>query len=37
VATVDEPSAIAAILEHLGLPSEPPPLTRARSPSFYDA
>jgi len=33
----DEPSAIVALLEHLGLPTEAPPVARARSPSFEPA
>ncbi len=37
VAAIDEPSAIGAILEHLGLPTEAPPVARARSPSFEPA
>jgi hypothetical protein len=37
VAAIDEPSAIVAILEHLGLPTEAPPVARARSPSFEPA
>jgi hypothetical protein len=37
VAAIDEPSAIVAVLEHLGLPTEAPPVARARSPSFEPA
>jgi hypothetical protein len=39
IATIESPAAIRAILEHLGLPSEPPALTPARAPpaSHYDA
>jgi len=37
VAAIDEPSAIVAILEHLGLPTEAPPVARARSPSLEPA
>ena len=32
VADIFEPNTIRAILEHLGLPSEPPPIARARDP-----
>jgi len=32
IATIEFPTAIRAILEHLGLPSEPPALTPARAP-----
>jgi Putative transposase/Transposase zinc-binding domain len=34
VADISEPSVILAILRHLGFPTEPPPIARARSPSF---
>jgi hypothetical protein len=34
---VTEKAAIMAILQHLGLPTEPPPIARARSPSFEAA
>ena len=37
VADIHEPEAIAAILGHLGLPLEAPPLARARDPSDYAA
>ncbi|MBN4050210.1 hypothetical protein JYT28_00480 [Desulfobulbus sp. AH-315-M07] len=39
IATIESPTAIRAILEHLGLPSDPPALTPARAPpaSHYDA
>src|SRR5262245_36190629 len=30
---LEEPSAIVAILRHLGLPTEAPPLARARAPA----
>jgi hypothetical protein len=33
LADITEPDVVAAILVHLGLPTEPPPLARARSPS----
>ena len=32
IADVDERSAVVAILAHLGLPTEPPPIARARDP-----
>jgi len=32
LADIQEPDVIVAILDHLGLPTEPPPLARARSP-----
>jgi hypothetical protein len=32
LAEITEPDAIAAILQHLALPTEPPPIARARSP-----
>ena len=34
MADINDPSGVVAILVHLGLPAEPPPITRARSPSF---
>ena len=37
LADITEPSAIAAILDHLGLPSEALPLARARDPTEDDA
>ena len=37
IAAIDEPSAIRAILLHLGLPTEAPPVARARSPTLDDA
>jgi hypothetical protein len=37
VADVTERAEIAAYLEKLGLPTEAPPLARARSPSFEAA
>jgi hypothetical protein len=30
---VEEPAAIVAILRHLGLPTEAPPIARARDPA----
>ncbi|XYI02126.1 hypothetical protein ACMHYB_21055 [Sorangium sp. So ce1128] len=33
VADISEREVIVAILKHLGLPSEPPPIARARSPN----
>jgi hypothetical protein len=33
MADVDEPSALVALLRHLGLPTEAPPLARARDPA----
>ena len=32
LAHIEQPAAITAILEHLGLPTHPPPVARARSP-----
>jgi hypothetical protein len=32
LAHIEHPDVIAAILEHLGLPTDPPPIARARSP-----
>ena len=37
IADIQERDVIVAILEHLGLPTAPPPLARARSPSFEAA
>jgi hypothetical protein len=37
VADVTERDAVVAILEHLGLPSCPPPIARARSPGLEPA
>jgi hypothetical protein len=37
IANIDDPSVISAILSHLGLPTEPPPLARGRSPTFGEA
>jgi len=37
IAHIEEPDVVAAILEHLGLPTEPPPIARARSPAFDTA
>ncbi len=37
VADITEHDAIEAILGHLGLPTEPPPIARARSPGFETA
>ncbi|WP_437912534.1 hypothetical protein WME73_36290 [Sorangium sp. So ce302] len=34
VADISEREAIVAILTHLGIPSEPPPIARAGDPSF---
>jgi len=34
IADIQERDVIVAILEHLGLPTESPPVARARSPSF---
>jgi hypothetical protein len=34
VADISERDVIVALLAHLGLPTEPPPIARARSPSF---
>jgi len=34
VADISEREAIVAILTHLGIPTEPPPIARARDPSF---
>jgi hypothetical protein len=34
IQSVDAPPVIAAILDHLGLPTGPPPLARARNPAF---
>jgi hypothetical protein len=36
LADITDPDLIGAILEHLGLPTEPPPVARARSPSFEE-
>jgi hypothetical protein len=33
LADVEEPAAIVAILRHLGLPTEAPPIARARDPA----
>jgi hypothetical protein len=33
VSDVQESSAVVAILTHLGLPAEPPPIARARDPA----
>jgi len=32
LADITEPEVVLAILQHLGLPTEPPPVARARSP-----
>ena len=37
VADLSEREVIVAILKHLGLPSEPPPIARARSPNCQAA
>ena len=37
VADINDPTVVAAILTHLGLPTEAPPLARARSPSLEAA
>jgi len=37
VADISEREAIVAILSHLGIPTEPPPIARARDPSFEAA
>jgi hypothetical protein len=37
VAEENEPEAIVAILSHLGMPTGPPPIARARAPSFDTA
>jgi hypothetical protein len=37
VSDISEREVIVAILAHLGLPTEAPPLARARSPGFEDA
>jgi hypothetical protein len=37
LADVEHPAVIVAILAHLGLPTEPPPLARARTPTFDPA
>lgn len=37
VADITDRSVVVAILEHLGLPAEPPPIARARSPSSLAA
>jgi hypothetical protein len=34
LADITEPDVVLAILTHLGLPTEPPPIARARSPGF---
>jgi hypothetical protein len=34
VADISERQAIVALLTHLGIPTEPPPIARARDPSF---
>jgi len=34
VANIDDAAAVAALLLHLGLPTEPPPVAPARSPTF---
>jgi hypothetical protein len=34
VADISEREAIVAILTHFGIPTEPPPIARARDPSF---
>jgi hypothetical protein len=37
IADINDPSVVVAILVHLGLPAQPPPIARARSPSFEAA
>jgi hypothetical protein len=37
LADISDRDVIVAILEHHGLPTEPPPIARARSPSFEAA
>ena len=37
IADIQERDVIVAILDHLGLPTDPPPVARARSPSFEAA
>ena len=37
IADINDPSVVAAILVHLGLPTEAPPIARARSPSSQAA
>jgi hypothetical protein len=36
IADISEPDVIVAILSHLGLPTEPPPLARARGPTWVE-
>jgi ribosomal protein S27E len=37
LADITEPDVVSAILAHLGLPTKPPPLARARAPTFEAA
>jgi Putative transposase/Transposase zinc-binding domain len=37
IANIDDPAVVAAILVHLGLHTEAPPVARARSPTFGEA
>jgi hypothetical protein len=37
LAEVTEPTAVVAMLEHLGLPARAPPLAAAREPGPFDA
>jgi hypothetical protein len=37
VANIDDPVVVSAILSHLGLPTEAPPLARARGPTLREA
>ena len=36
LADISEPDVIVAILGHLGLPTEPPPIARARGPTWVE-
>ena len=36
IAFITEPASVKPILEHLGLPTEPPQLARARAPPHDD-
>ena len=37
IAHIEQPDVVAAVLEHLGLPADPPPIARARSPGLDTA
>jgi hypothetical protein len=36
IADITEPDVIVAILGHLGVPTEPPPIARARGPTWVE-